>query len=207
MKIDYKNLTKGLIKENPTFVMMLGLCPTLAVTTYAINGLGMGVSTAIVLVFSNILIALLRNVIPANVRIPAYIMIIATFVSVIELLLKAYMPPLYNSLGIFIPLIVVNCIILGRAESYASKNHVINAALDGIGIGIAFSLTLLLIAVIREAIGYGTITLQMMGFGWKWVLPTFSNFKPIATMVLPPGAFITIGLLMALRNKLTEKNN
>lgn len=183
----------GLIKENPTFVLMLGMCPTLAVTTSAMNGLGMGLTTTVVLVLSNMLISLLRNIIPAKVRIPAFIVIIATFVTVVELLLQGFMSSLYDALGIYIPLIVVNCIILGRAEAFASKNPVIPSAFDGLGMGLGFSVALTCIGAVREILGAGEL------FGIR-VMP--ESYVPISIFVLAPGAFFVLASLTALQNKI-----
>ena len=183
-----KILTNGILKENPTFVLVLGMCPTLGVTTSAFNGLGMGVATMFVLVLSNMLISLLKNFIPDRVRIPAFIVVIATFVSIVDLLIKGYLPSLGDSLGLFIPLIVVNCIVLGRAEAFASKNGVFDSILDGIGMGVGFTLSLTLIGAVREILGSGAI------FGHAF-LPASTN---ILVFVLAPGAFIVLGLLMAL---------
>lgn len=183
----------GLIKENPTFVLMLGMCPTLAVTTSAINGLGMGLTTAVVLTLSNMLISLLRNIIPDKVRIPAFIVIIASFVTMMQMLLQAYIPFLYNALGIYIPLIVVNCIILGRAESYASKNPVLPSIFDGIGMGLGFSFALTCIGAVRELLGAGEI------FGFA-VMP--ESYVPMSIFVLAPGAFFVLAALTALQNKI-----
>lgn len=183
----------GLIKENPTFVLMLGMCPTLAVTTSAINGLGMGLTTAVVLTLSNMIISLLRNIIPDKVRIPAFIVIIASFVTMMQMLLQAYIPFLNDALGIYIPLIVVNCIILGRAESYASKNPVLPSVFDGIGMGLGFSFALTCIGAVRELLGAGEI------FGIA-VMP--DSFVPISIFVLAPGAFFVLAALTALQNKI-----
>ncbi|MBP5556234.1 MAG: electron transport complex subunit E [Bacteroidales bacterium] len=183
-----KILTNGILKENPTFVLVLGMCPTLGVTTSAFNGLGMGVATMFVLVLSNMLISMLKNFIPDRVRIPAFIVVIATFVSIVDLLIKGYLPSLGDSLGLFIPLIVVNCIVLGRAEAFASKNGVFDSILDGIGMGVGFTLSLTLIGAVREILGSGAI------FGHAF-LPASTN---ILVFVLAPGAFIVLGLLMAL---------
>lgn len=172
---------------------MLGMCPTLAVTTSAINGLGMGIATMVVLIMSNLIISLLRKIIPDGVRVPAYIIIIASFVTIVEMLMHAYVTPLYDSLGIFIPLIVVNCIILGRAESYASKNGVILSIFDGIGIGIGFTIGLTAIGIVRELLGNGTL------FG-KQIMP--ASYEPISIFILAPGAFLVLSLLCALMNKL-----
>ncbi len=188
-----ERLWNGVIKENPTFVLMLGMCPTLAVTTGAVNGLGMGLSTTAVLVMSNVMISLLRKVIPGGVRMPAYIVIVASFVTMIEMLLHAYVTPVYDSLGIFIPLIVVNCIILGRAEAYASKNKVFSSLFDGLGMGLGFTVALTLIGLVRELIGAGT------AFGIA-VMP--EGFTPITIFILAPGAFFVLACLTALQNKL-----
>lgn len=202
-----KEFTKGIIKENPTFVLMLGLCPTLAVSTKVIYGLGMGIATAFVLLGSNIIISLIKNLIPNKIRIPVYIIVIATFVTIIDYALNAYIPPLHKALGIFIPLIVVNCIILGRAEAFASRNSLWKSILDALGMGLGFIMALLIIALIREILGAGTITLQMeiagKLYGWAWEVP----MKPMIVMILPPGAFITIGILMGIMNHLMKKNN
>ncbi|MBD5547292.1 MAG: electron transport complex subunit E [Lachnospiraceae bacterium] len=187
-----ERLINGLIKENPTFVLMLGMCPTLAVTTSAINGLGMGLTTMVVLALSNMFISLLRKVIPDKVRIPAFIVIIASFVTVVELLLKAFIPFLYDALGLYIPLIVVNCIILGRAEAYASKNDVISSLFDGIGMGLGFTCALTIIGAIRELLGAGQI------FGAN-VMP--ESYVPCSIFVLAPGAFFVLAVLTAIQNK------
>lgn len=181
-------LTKGFFKENPTLILVLGCCPTLAVTTSVTNALGMGAATTFVLLMSNMLISALKNVIPDKVRIPSYIVIIATFVSMIDLLIQGFLPSLSASLGVFIPLIVVNCIVLGRAEAFASKNGVFDSILDGIGMGVGFTLSLTLIGAVREVLGSGAI------FGHAF-LPASTN---ILVFVLAPGAFIVLGLLMAL---------
>ena len=188
-----ERLWNGLIKENPTFVLMLGMCPTLAVTTGAINGLGMGLSTTAVLVMSNVFISLLRKIIPGQVRMPAYIVIVASFVTIIEMLLHAFVTPIYDSLGIFIPLIVVNCIILGRAEAYASKNTVISSLFDGLGMGLGFTAALTIIGLVRELLGAGTL------FDVR-VMP--ESFTPISIFILAPGAFFVLACLTALQNKL-----
>ncbi len=202
MKINFKEFTKGIIKENPTFVIMLGLCPTLAVSTKLIYGIGMGIAATIVLLGSNTIISLIKNFIPDKIRIPSYIIVIATFVTIVDYLLQAYVPPLHKALGIFIPLIVVNCIILGRAEAFASKNNVINSILDALGIGLGFTLALAVIALIREILGAGTITLKMLDYGWVWKI---KGFHPMSIMILPPGAFITIGILMGIFNHYKNK--
>lgn len=192
-----KNLryfTDGLIKNNPTFVLVLGMCPTLATTTSAANGLGMGVATLFVLVMSNIVISLLKNVIPDKVRIPAYIVVISSFVTVVQLLMQAYVQDLYNTLGVFIPLIVVNCIILGRAEAFASKHNVWESALDGLGIGLGFTLALTLIGMVREVLGSGSI------FG----LDIWQGDGALI-FILSPGAFFVLGYLMIIFRRLTAK--
>ncbi len=197
MNKNMERLFNGLVKENPTFVLMLGMCPTLAVTTSAINGLGMGLTTTAVLILSNIMIALLRNVIPDKVRIPAFIVIIASFVTLVELLLEGFIPTLYDALGIYIPLIVVNCIILGRAEAYASKNGVIPSAFDGIGMGLGFTVGLTSIGIVRELLGAGQI------FG-KTIMPSF--YEPITIFILAPGAFFVLAGLTAAQNKVKLNN-
>lgn len=189
-----KTLTKGIIKENPVFVLLLGMCPTLGTTTSAINGLAMGAATMFVLIMSNIVISLVKNLIPSKVRIPAFIVIIASFVTVVQLCMEAYMPSLYNTLGVFIPLIVVNCIILGRAEAFASKNGVLDSALDGIGIGLGFTLSLTLLGAVRELLGSYSL------FGYQ-----FANADGMLIFVLAPGAFIALGYLLVVFNKLTAK--
>lgn len=189
-------LTNGIIKENPVLRLVLGTCPTLAITTAAINGIGMGVAATIVLIGSNLVISLLRNVIPDKVRIPAYITVIAGFVTIVQMLVKAFLPAIDAALGIYLPLIVVNCIILGRAEMFASKNPIIPSVLDAIGMGIGFTATLTLMGIIRELIGAGTI------FG----LTVTANFiSPMVVMLLPPGGFFVFGILVALSNKIAEK--
>lgn len=188
-----ERLKNGIITENPTFVLTLGMCPTLAVTTSAVNGLGMGLTTMAVLALSNMFISMLRKVIPDKVRIPAFIVIIASFVTVVELLLKAYIPFLYDALGLYIPLIVVNCIILGRAESYASKNGVLSSLFDGIGMGLGFTLALTIIGAVRELIGAGAL------FGFN-VMP--ESYVPCSIFVLAPGAFFVLAALTAIQNKI-----
>ncbi len=192
LKKAMERIVNGIFKENPIFVLMLGMCATLAVTVNAVNGLGMGLSTSAVLILSNLMISLLRKIIPAGVRMPAYIVIIATFVTIVQLVLQAYVPALYESLGIFIPLIVVNCIILGRAESYASKNTVFLSVCDGIGMGVGFTFALTLIGLVRELFGSGSV------FGIM-VMP--EGFQPIAILVMAPGAFFVLALLTALQNR------
>lgn len=196
MKKVLERLYNGIIKENPVLVLMLGMCPTLAVTTSAKNGLGMGLATMAVLIMSNLIISLLRKVIPNGVRVPVYIIIIASFVTIVEMLMHAYVTSLYSSLGIFIPLIVVNCIILGRAEQYASKNNPILSIFDGIGIGLGFTLGLTIIGIVRELIGAGTI------FGLQ-VMP--ESYEPVSIFVMAPGAFFVLSILCAIQNKLKLK--
>lgn len=186
-----ERLYNGIIKENPTFMLMLGMCPTLAVTTSAVNGLGMGLSTTAVLVFANIIISALRNIIPDRVRIPAFIVIVASLVTIVQLLIQGFVPSLYTALGIYIPLIVVNCIILGRAESYASKNGPVESAFDGIGMGLGFTIALTLIGIFRELLGAGAI------FGNQVIPEQFH----ISIFILAPGAFFVLAILTALQNK------
>ncbi len=188
-------VTKGFVKENPALVLLLGACPFLATTTGAINGMGMGVSTMTVLICSNIVISILKNIIPAKVRIPAYIVVIAGFVTMVQFILKAYLPALDAALGLFIPLIVVNCIILGRAEMFASKNSIIDSALDGIGMGLGFTMALTLMGLIRELIGAGT----------AFDIPLFGeNFVPMAMFMLAPGGFFVFAILVAGINYVTS---
>lgn len=187
-----ERLFNGIIKENPTLVLMLGMCPTLAVTTSAVNGLGMGLTTTVVLALSNAIISLLRKVIPDKVRIPAFIVIIASFVTVVELLLEGFIPSLYSALGLYIPLIVVNCIILGRAESYAYKNPVIPSFFDGVGMGLGFTCALTIIGLVREIIGAG----EAFGFS---VMP--DSYIPVSIFVMAPGAFFVLAVLVAIQNK------
>ena len=187
-----ERLFNGLIKENPTFVLMLGMCPTLAVTTSAINGLGMGLTTTVVLVMSNMLISMLRKIIPDSVRMPAFIVVVASFVTIVQFLLEGFIPSLYDSLGLYIPLIVVNCIILGRAESYASKNPVLPSIFDGIGMGLGFTVGLTSIGIVREILGAGQV------FG-KQIMP--ASYEPITIFILAPGAFFVLAGLVAIQNK------
>ena len=191
-----ERLMNGLVKENPTFVLMLGMCPTLAVTTSAINGIGMGLSTTAVLIMSNMMICMLRKIIPDSVRMPAFIVIVASFVTIVDFLMEGFVPSLYDSLGLYIPLIVVNCIILGRAESYASKNPVIPSIFDGIGMGLGFTVGLTSIGIVRELIGSGKI------FNMQ-ILP--DSYEPFTIFILAPGAFFVLACLVALQNKV--KNN
>ena len=233
MKRCLERLYNGLIKENPTFVLMLGMCPTLAVTTSAVNGLGMGLSTMVVLALSNMIISALRKIIPDKVRIPAYIVIIATFVTIVELLMHAFVPGLYSALGIYISLIVVNCIILGRAESYASKNPVFPSLFDGIGMGLGFTMALTIIGLIREFLGAGTlfgfaiddmfsnpVSVMLVGALGKVISPKakgfagiinniltieFSSISPIGILVMAPGAFFVLATLTMIQNVIKDK--
>ena len=197
-----ERLYNGIIKENPTFILMLGMCPTLATTTSAINGLGMGLSTTAVLMFSNLLISALRNIIPDRVRIPAFIVVVASLVTVVQLLMQGYVPSLYASLGIYIPLIVVNCIILGRAESYASKNPALPSMFDGIGMGLGFTCAITILGAIRELLGGGTI----LSTGSS-ALVDLSNFgyTPASIFILAPGAFFVLATLIAIQNRVKRK--
>ena len=190
----WKNFSKGLLKENTVFALFLGMCPTLAVTTSAVNGLGMGLATTFVLVMSNLVVSLVKNVIPDKVRIPAFIVIIAAFVTIVELVMKGYVPALYDALGIFIPLIVVNCVVLGRAEAFASKNTVLSSIVDGAGIGVGFTMALIILGSIRELLGSGAF------FGMKLI-----SGDAMLLFILPPGAFLTLGYLIVLANMLKEK--
>lgn len=189
-----QNFTKGFIKENPILVLVLGTCPTLATTTSAINGLGMGIATVFVLVGSNTVISMLAKLIPDKVRIPAFIIIIASFVTVVDLIMKAYVPDLYETLGIFIPLIVVNCIVLGRAEAFASKNSVLSSAIDGLGMGFGFTLALGILGAFREIVGSGSI------FNYRFI-----QGDGVLVFILAPGAFIALGYLIALVNRIKNK--
>ncbi|MBP9030779.1 MAG: electron transport complex subunit E [Dysgonomonadaceae bacterium] len=197
MSNNLKVLINGLIKENPTFVLLLGMCPTLATTSSALNGMSMGLATMFVLVCSNIVISLIKNLIPDKVRIPAFIVVIATFVTLVQMMMNAYVPALADSLGIFIPLIVVNCIVLGRAEAFASKNGVLSSFFDGLGIGLGFTVALTLLGAIRELLGTGKIFSMT-------IFP--ENFGALL-FVLAPGAFIALGYMIAIFNKLQKKTN
>ncbi len=190
-----KIIWNGIIKNNPTFVLVLGMCPTLGTTTSAENGMGMGLATMAVLILSNLVISLVKNIIPDKVRIPAFIVIIASFVTIIQMLMQAFVPALYASLGVFIPLIVVNCIILGRAEAFASKNNPFDSMLDGIGIGLGFTLSLTVVGAVREMLGSGAVFGYSFGIG---------DYMPLI-FVLAPGAFLVLGYLMVLFNKLAKK--
>ncbi len=194
-KTSLENLTRGIIKENPTFVMLLGMCPTLGVTTSALNGLGMGLATLFVLILSNIAISTVKNIIPEKVRIPSYIVIIASFVTVVDLLMAAYLPILHSALGIFIPLIVVNCIILGRAEAFASKNNVWQSILDAVGMGLGFTIGLTSLGIVREILGNGSI------FNYSFIS---EDANPILLFIMPPGAFLALAGLIVLFNKLRK---
>ena len=189
-----KILTNGIIKENPTFVLLLGMCPTLATTTSSINGMSMGLATMFVLICSNIVISLIKNLTPDKVRIPVFVVVIASFVTILQMCLKAYLPEINKSLGLFIPLIVVNCIILGRAEAFACKNGAVSSLFDGIGIGLGFTLGLTLLGTVRELLGAGSV------FG----LPLLPETCNILLFILPPGAFISLGYLIAIINKLKK---
>ncbi len=191
----WKNFSKGFIKENAVFVLILGMCPTLGVTTSAINGLGMGLATAFVLVMSNMVVSLIKNAIPDKVRIPAFIVIIASFVTVVELVMKAYVPSLFDALGLFIPLIVVNCVVLGRAEAFASKNTVWSSIVDGAGMGLGFTMALVILGTVRELLGSGAF------FGMKLI-----SGDAMLLFILPPGAFLALGYLIVLANMIKEKN-
>ena len=191
-----KDFTNGIIKENPTFRLVLGTCPTMAVTTAVFNGIGMGIAVLAVLVCSNLIISLINKIVPSEVRIPIYVVVIATFVTAVEMLIKAFSPALDSALGIFIPLIVVNCIILARAESFASKNPPMNSIMDGLGMGVGFTLALTFMSGVRELLGAGTF-LNIPVFG--------AGFEPALILILPPGGFLVYGLMIALFNKLTAR--
>ena len=188
-------ITKGFIKDNPTFVLILGMCPTLATTTSAINGLSMGLATLLVLVLSNMAISAIAPVVPDKVHIPVYIVVIATFVTLLQLLMQAFTPGIYATLGLFIPLIVVNCIVLGRAEAFANKNGIIDSACDGLGVGLGFTLSLTVLGIVREILGSGSV------FGWKFI-----TGDGMLAFVMAPGAFLCLGYLMVLFNKIASKN-
>jgi Na+-translocating ferredoxin:NAD+ oxidoreductase subunit E len=191
-----KLMKNGLWSENPVFVLLLGMCPTLGVTSSVENGLGMGIATAFVLVMSNLVISMLRKVIPKKMRIPCFIVIIASFVTIVEMLMQAFSPALYRSLGLFIPLIVVNCIVLGRAEAFASKNGLFKSMVDGVAMGAGFTLALAAMGAVRELLGNGTLlNVNMVG----------SSYHPVLMMIMPPGAFLTLGFLLALMNWINRK--
>lgn len=199
-----QEFTKGILKENPVLVTLLGMCPVLGVTAFIVNGVGMGLAATAVLIASNLVISMLRNFIPPQVRIPCFIVVIATFVTIIEMMLKAFQPVLYEALGVFVPLIVVNCIILGRAEAFASKNNPLRSVLDGLGAGIGFTVALLLLSAVREVIGQGTI----LGPDPDTIIHLFgANFEPMALFAQPPGAFIALGLLLAGVNTAFKRFN
>ena len=199
-----ERLYNGILKENPSFVLMLGMCPTLAVTTSAINGLGMGLSTTVVLAMSNLLISLLRNVIPDRVRMPAYIVVVASLVTMVQFLMQGFVPSLYESLGIYIPLIVVNCIILGRAESYASKNPPVPSLFDGLGMGLGFSMSLTIIGLVRELLGAGTaFNIQLLPLADS--ANGTAGFTPISIFIMPPGAFMVLAVLVAVMNVVRKR--
>jgi len=192
----WKNFSKGFIKENAVFVLFLGLCPTLGVTTSAVNGLGMGLATTFVLVMSNLVVSMVKNFIPDKVRIPSFIVIIATFVTVVELVMKGYVPALFDALGLFIPLIVVNCLVLGRAEAFASKNNIWTSLVDGTGMGLGFTMALTVLGGVRELLGMGAF------FGMKLI-----SGDAMLLFILPPGAFIALGYLILLANMIKEKTS
>lgn len=191
-----KNFTKGFIQENPVFVLVLGMCPTLGVTTSAINGLGMGLATAFVLTMSNIVVSLIKNQIPDKVRIPSFIVVIASFVTIVELTMQAFVPVLFDALGLFIPLIVVNCIVLGRAEAFASKNNVLSSTIDGLGMGFGFTMALVMLGGAREILGSGAL------FGYKFI-----RGDGMLLFILAPGAFMVLGYLIMLMQKLKAKTS
>ena len=192
-KTSLSNLTRGIVRENPIFVMLLGMCPTLGVSTSAVNGLGMGLATMFVLMMSNVAISSVKNLIPDIIRIPSFIVIIASFVTVLEMLMQAYLPSLYAALGIYIPLIVVNCIILGRAEAFASKNSIWQSLLDAVGMGIGFTWALTLLGTVREILGNGSV------FGWSFVA---EDAHPVLLFIMPPGAFLALAGIIIIVNKL-----
>lgn len=194
----WQNFTKGILKENPVLVLVLGTCPALATTTSAINGLGMGLAFTFVLALSNVIISAVRKMVPNIIRIPIFIVIIATFVTIVDMVMHAYVPDLYKALGIFIPLIVVNCIVLGRAEAFASKNNILSSLVDGLGMGVGFTLLLTVLGSIREILGAGSI------FGYKFIAPTADG---ILVFILAPGAFLTLAILMALNNLYKNKTS
>ena len=206
-----ERLYNGIIKENPTFVMMLGMCPTLAVTTSAKNGIGMGLATMVILTASNLMISLLRKIIPDGVRMPAYIVVVASFVTIVEFLMEGFIPALYSALGIYIPLIVVNCIILGRAEAYAGKHGPIPSLFDGIGMGLGFTVGLTLIGMFRELIGAGTLFgmfRELIGAGTLFgiqVMP--SAYEPVNIFIMAPGAFLVLAMLVAVQNRIKRQKS
>ncbi len=196
----WQNFTKGFIKDNPVFALFLGLCPTLAVTTSAYNGLGMGLATTFVLVMSNLVVSIIKKLIPGKVRIPVFIVVIASFVTIVDMVLEAFVPDLHTQLGIFIPLIVVNCLVLGRSEAFASKNDVFSSVIDGLGMGLGFAFALVILGGVREVLGSGSLTL----------LPDIAEFSiyqgdGMLVFILPPGAFLALGYLIMLAGKLKKK--
>lgn len=191
----WKNLTKGLLKENPILVLLLGTCPTLGTTSSALNGLSMGLATTFVLIMSNIAISSIKNIVPDKVRIPAYVVVIAAFVSILQMVMQAFVPELYKSLGLFIPLIVVNCIVLGRAEAFASKNNIFSSAIDGLGMGLGFAMALLVLGSVRELLGTGKI----------FNIAVYPEQYGMLAFVLAPGAFIALGYIIAIVNKINKK--
>lgn len=201
-----QNFLKGIFSENPVFVLLLGMCPVLGVTSTLFGALGMGVAFTIVLVLSNIIVSLIKNFIPDEVRIPAYIVVIATLVTIVQLVMQGFLPSLYEQLGIFIPLIVVNCVILGRAEAYASKNNVGNSIIDALGMGVGYTIAIAILAFFRELFGAGTLTWFMYGdINIKWNLIPNNAFEPMSILTLAPGAFITLGLLLGVINAIKNK--
>lgn len=191
----WKNLTKGLLKENPILVLLLGTCPTLGTTSSALNGLSMGLATTFVLIMSNMAISSIKNIVPDKVRIPAYVVVIAAFVSILQMVMQAFVPELYKSLGLFIPLIVVNCIVLGRAEAFASKNNIISSAIDGLGMGLGFAMALSILGSVRELLGTGKI----------FTIAVYPEQYGMLAFVLAPGAFIALGYIIAIVNKINKK--
>lgn len=191
----WKNLTKGLLKENPILVLLLGTCPTLGTTSSALNGLSMGLATTFVLIMSNMAISSIKNIVPDKVRIPAYVVVIAAFVTILQMVMQAFVPELYKSLGLFIPLIVVNCIVLGRAEAFASKNNVFSSAIDGLGMGLGFAMALLILGSVRELLGTGKI----------FTIAVYPEQYGMLAFVLAPGAFIALGYIIAIVNKINKK--
>lgn len=199
-----QDITRGIVKENPVFVALLGMCPVLGVTAFVVNGFGMGLAATAVLIASNLVVSLLRSYIPPQVRIPCFIVVIATFVTIVEMVLQAFQPVLYEALGVFVPLIVVNCVILGRAEAFASKKPVLRSLFDGIGVGLGFTLALVLLALVREVLGHGTI----LGPDPESAIALFgANFEAMTLFAQPPGAFIALGMLLAVVNMLMKRFN
>ena len=198
-----KELIKGLVSENPILVIMLGLCATLACSTNFSDALGMGLAFTFVIICSNTVISLIRRIVPAQVRIPVFITVIAAFVTIVEYLMKAYLPSLASSLGVFVPLIVVNCIVMGRAEAFASKNGIFRSFLDGVGMGLGFTMVITIIGTLRELFGEGTLNFSLFGLGKIQIAPGW--YPPILILILPPGAFMVIGFLIALHHRLFPK--